>query len=148
MDAILQVESKQQLIESDRKDLEEEKELLERGRREAAAEADKLDQRRKASVRSTPSSLRNMEAFSFQHILTTQRHLDYNPSYINNIQALCREETKVQETMQQKRQLEGRVKLSDGKVVALQRDIKSLRFVFVICVQIVYRHSQFYLIVS
>lgn len=44
------MESKQELLESGRKDLEEEKELLERGRREAAVEAGKLEQRREVSL--------------------------------------------------------------------------------------------------
>lgn len=39
------------MLESSKRELEEEKELLERGRREAAGEADKLDKRREVSGR-------------------------------------------------------------------------------------------------
>ena len=46
-----QVESKQMVLESSKRDLEEEKGLLERGRRDAAEEADKLDERRGVSER-------------------------------------------------------------------------------------------------
>lgn len=41
-----QVEGKQSLLESSKKELEGEKELLQRGKREASTEADKLDRRR------------------------------------------------------------------------------------------------------
>lgn len=48
------VESKQQVLESSKRELEEEKGLLERGRRDAAGEADKLYQRREVNERGVP----------------------------------------------------------------------------------------------
>lgn len=54
------MESKQLVLESSKRELEEEKDLLERGRRDAAGEAEKLDERREVSSRwlrgSGPSS--------------------------------------------------------------------------------------------
>lgn len=47
---VVKVESKQLVLESSKRELEEEKSLLERGRRDAAGEADKLDERREVSA--------------------------------------------------------------------------------------------------
>ena len=47
----VKVESKQLVLESSKRELEDEKGLLERGRRDAAGEAEKLDERREVSSR-------------------------------------------------------------------------------------------------